>query len=94
MIKNQKNLLKAVLIFFLLGLSTDVENGIGLDSKTFLWKVRSKTNTVYLLGSIHLFKKDLYPLNARIEEAFAQSDLLAVEANISDPRQLDLQKLV
>lgn len=84
----------SILIVLLIGLSTDAGNAISLDSRSFLWKVRSKTNTVYLLGSIHLFKKELYPLNTKIEEAFVQSDLLAVEANINDPRQMDLQKLV
>ena len=64
------------------------------ESKNFLWKVRSKTNTVYLLGSVHLSKKEMYPLNKRIEEAFQQSDFLAVEANLNGPVQLDLQKVI
>jgi len=64
------------------------------ESKSFLWKVRSKTNTVYLLGSIHLLKKEMYPLDRKIEEAFQQSDVLAVEANLNGPIQLDLQKML
>ncbi|TAN45910.1 MAG: TraB/GumN family protein [Nitrospirae bacterium] len=50
----------------------------------FLWKVRSKTNTLYLLGSIHSMKQDVYPLSKTIEDSFARSSVLAVEANIND----------
>ena len=86
--------LPVVLALFILGLFADVQNVISLESKSFLWKVRSKTNTIYLLGSVHLFKKEMYPLNKKIEEAFHQSDLLAVEANLNALHQLDLQKLI
>ena len=62
--------------------------------KNFLWRVQSKGNTVYVLGSIHLLKKDVYPLSRTIEDAFAKSDVLAVEADVSDISRLDLQKLM
>ena len=61
--------------------------------KNFLWRVRSKTTTVYLLGSLHFFKKEFYPLNKKIEEAFDQSRVLAVEANIVEKGNIDLQKI-
>ena len=61
--------------------------------KNFLWSVRSKTATVYLLGSVHFFKKEFYPLNKKIEEAFDQSRVLAVEANIVEKGNIDLQKI-
>jgi uncharacterized protein YbaP (TraB family) len=86
--------LPVVLALFVLGLFANVQNVISLESRNFLWKVRSKTNTIYLLGSVHLFKKEMYPLNRKIEEAFNQSDLLAVEANLNALHQLDLQKLI
>ena len=50
-------------------------------SKSFLWKVQSKTATAYILGSVHLAKPDLYPLPQKIEESFAKSTALAVEAD-------------
>lgn len=53
--------------------------------KSFLWKVESDKGTGYLLGSIHLLKKDHYPLKQVIEDAFVESDTLVVEANLSDP---------
>ncbi len=61
--------------------------------KNFLWRVQSKTNTVYVLGSLHLFKKEVYPLNQKIENAFDQSDILVVEANVNDIKKVDIQKL-
>jgi uncharacterized protein len=60
----------------------------------FLWKVQSKTNTVYLLGSVHFMKKDIYPLREEIEEAFRLSDVLAVEANVNDVIGIDMQKMM
>jgi uncharacterized protein len=65
-----------------------------LDKKNFLWKVRSKTATVYLLGSIHFLKKDVYPLDLKIEEAFEKSTALVVEADVNDVSQIDLEKLM
>lgn len=47
----------------------------------FLWKVTSNAAEVYLLGSIHLAKPDMYPLDARIEEAFRASDNVVVEVD-------------
>jgi uncharacterized protein len=93
LVKSVKRQRLAAFIFFILAFSIHVPFVFPEDSKSFLWKIQSKTNTVYLLGSIHFFKKELYPLPKTIEEAFNKSDLLAVEANINDVRQIDLQRL-
>ena len=94
MVKTFKWRLFIVFILFLFALSFQAQDVIARDSKNFLWKVQSKTNTVYLLGSIHFFKKELYPLNKIIEEAFDQSAIVVVEANVNDASQIDLQRLV
>lgn len=62
--------------------------------KNFLWRVQSKGNTVYILGSIHLLKKDIYPLSTTIEDAFDRSDFLAVEANVNEVGQMDMVNLL
>lgn len=49
--------------------------------KSFLWKIQSKSATVYILGSLHMAKPDIYPLPQKIEESFAKSDVLALEAD-------------
>lgn len=53
-------------------------------SKGFLWEAKSGTNTVYLLGSIHLASSDIYPLDKEILKAYQASNALAVELNIFD----------
>jgi uncharacterized protein YbaP (TraB family) len=93
----RKRDIRLLFIFFvlcLLDLSASTQNVFSQSQKSFLWRVQSKTSTVYLLGSIHLFKKENYPLNAKIENAFDQSDVLAVEANITDVGKVDVQKLM
>ena len=51
--------------------------------RLFLWKATSKTNTVYLLGSIHVANEAFYPLPAEVEKAFADSKVLAVEVDLT-----------
>ena len=63
--------------------------------KHFLWKVQSKTATVYLLGSIHAAKKDFYPLDAVITKAFQKSDKVVFEVPMDRATVLDAgQKMV
>jgi uncharacterized protein YbaP (TraB family) len=57
--------------------------------KAIFWKATSPTSTVWLLGSIHLGSKDMYPLPKEIEDAFAASSALMVEADI---RHMDMSK--
>jgi uncharacterized protein YbaP (TraB family) len=82
----------SILIVF--GLSLLTQDSLSQSKKSFLWRIQSKTNTVYVLGSIHYLKKEVYPLDEKIESAFAQSDILVVEANINDIKQGDIQKLI
>ncbi|MCU6712875.1 TraB/GumN family protein [Paenibacillus sp. J5C_2022] len=52
-------------------------------SEGFMWKVQKGEAEVYLLGSIHLGDEDLYPLRPEIEEAFANSDILVTEIDMT-----------
>ena len=54
--------------------------------KLFLWEAVGEKGKAYLLGSIHLAREDLYPLDEVIESAFAESETLVVEVDIN---QLD-----
>ncbi|CAM4492229.1 TraB/GumN family protein [Paenibacillus tarimensis] len=54
------------------------------ESKGYLWKLEKGDNSVYLLGSIHVATKEMYPLSSAIEKAFAESDKLVVEADIAN----------
>lgn len=50
--------------------------------KHFLWKATLDGHTAWLLGSIHVASKSMYPLAPAIEAAFAASPTLIVEADI------------
>jgi hypothetical protein len=52
--------------------------------KIFLWEVKSATNTVYVLGSLHVARADFYPLPKAVENAYRQADELVVEIDITD----------
>jgi uncharacterized protein len=49
----------------------------------FLWEVKSKSNTVYLFGTVHVGKSEFYPLAPVIEDAFKRSKKIVVEADIT-----------
>ena len=78
------------LILFLLPQAAFNQEQNAETKKSFLWQVQSPTSTVYLLGSIHLMKKEMYPLNPVIENAFNKSDYLVVEVN---PLTIDQKKM-
>jgi len=46
-----------------------------------LWKATNGKGTVYLLGSFHLLTKDDYPLDPRVEEAYAAARAVAFEVD-------------
>jgi uncharacterized protein YbaP (TraB family) len=53
-------------------------------AREFIWEVSSLTNKVYLYGTVHAGKASFYPLPGPVEKAFADSKVLAVEADITD----------
>jgi len=52
--------------------------------KHFLWKVESKQNTVYLLGSIHALQQKHYPLSPTIYNAFNQCGTIMFEVDLGE----------
>lgn len=63
-------------------------------SKGFLYKLHNEKNnsTVYLLGSIHIYKEDYYPLSDNIMNAYNESKSLTYEIlNADSPSTEDLQ---
>lgn len=65
-------------------------------SPVLMWKVSSKTNSAYILGSVHLGDKSMYPLPAVVENAFNAASVLIVEVGSKDADQMQsqLQQLV
>jgi len=56
-----------------------------------LWKLSGEHATVYLLGSIHLFKAEDYPLPAPIERAFTNAAIAAFETDIGEMERRAMQ---
>ncbi len=57
----------------------------------FLWEVTFPAKAdggpprrLWLFGTVHVGRADFYPLPASVQQAFAQSDVLVVEADITD----------
>ncbi|WP_269531469.1 TraB/GumN family protein [Chitinimonas sp. BJYL2] len=53
-------------------------------AKSFLWEAERDGERVWLMGSIHVGRADLYPLAPAIEAAYKESDAVAVEADVTD----------
>jgi uncharacterized protein YbaP (TraB family) len=86
-----RKLITALLVTFSLSLCFIVNVGTSqeTDSKNTLWQVSSGENSVYLLGSLHLLKRENYPLNEAIERAFNDSQTLVLEVDMksmTDPK--------
>ena len=47
------------------------------------WKVEKDGKTSYLLGTVHVWKREWLPLNPAIEKAFAEARTLSVEADVA-----------
>jgi uncharacterized protein YbaP (TraB family) len=56
-----------------------------------LWKIEGKSATVYLLGSVHVLKKENYPLAAPIGAAFDQAKVVVFETDFEALEKPELQ---
>src|SRR5437899_6514759 len=56
-----------------------------------LWEARGKSNSVYLLGSIHFAKDDIYPLAKPIEQAYERSSIIVFEADLGEMKSMETQ---
>jgi len=62
--------------------------------KSFLWKIQSNKNTLFLLGSVHMASKDIYPLSRIIEDSFSKTSVLAVELNENKVNPEEMQQMI
>ena len=92
----KRNWLKAILAFLILGFfltggaaAANQQSQAEVTSKSSLWSVEARGNTIYLLGSLHVLKSDAYPLAAAIEEAYASSRKVVFE-NLTDGTEIIL----
>ena len=59
-------------------------------SKGLLWKATNGENTLYLLGTIHLDRDNVYPLHKSLRDAIDASQTVAFELDLNDQEGLAL----
>jgi uncharacterized protein YbaP (TraB family) len=57
--------------------------------RSFLWKVQSGGNVMYLAGSVHALTADAYPLNPAYQRAFDASAALVEEIDLAEADPLN-----
>lgn len=72
--------------------ATDSEHS--RDRKHFLWSVEGRKSTVYILGSIHILKKDSYPLPAAIENIFSCCNKIVFETDLDGMKRPEVQNMM
>ncbi|GEM_PF-735333 len=83
-------------IFLICFLSLGIQNSQSKENQSLMWKVEytpDKTYT-YILGSIHIGRKDMYPLKNFIEKAYKNSESLVLEIDMNKVNPMDLMKLM
>ncbi|MGH7493444.1 MAG: TraB/GumN family protein [bacterium] len=81
------------LAVILLPISLHSQTGASKGQKHCLWKITSSKNTVFFLGSIHLLKKENYPLPDAFEQAFQEAEIAVLELNPDSLSPARLQAL-
>ncbi len=56
-----------------------------------MWKAEGRDNVVYLLGSVHLLRREDHPLPAVIEAAYEDAEFLYMELDMDDLNPADVQ---
>ena len=62
--------------------------------KRSLWRIQSKGNVVYLLGSIHYLKPQNYPLDPAMEAAFKDAKKLVFEIDLASAERTQGQEMM
>jgi uncharacterized protein YbaP (TraB family) len=59
-----------------------------------VWLVEGESNSIYLLGSVHMLRKSDHPLPSAIESAYVDADSLLMEIDMDDLDPVASQALV
>lgn len=63
-------------------------------SKGFLWKVTGGSNSGYLAGTIHVARKEMYPLDPDLEQAIEEADYIGLELDLTKVDQKAMLDMV
>ena len=94
MTKRSNNISALRCIIVVLFISLIAGQSVSAGERVFMWKVDSPTATAYVLGTVHMMKKEMYPLDSRIENAFKKADAYALEFNIDDVSTMQMDKML
>lgn len=88
-----------LILTLVLLLALSAAPSLGAQERTLLWKVSEGDKSIFLLGSIHYLRKENYPLNQAILDAFDASDRLVLEIDLQNTpagaaQRLTLEKAV
>lgn len=61
-----------------------VYDQLGLGTDGFLWEVSDENNTIYLLGTVHIGKSEVYPLSKGLRKAIEASDKVSFEVDFAN----------
>ena len=92
--KSIRNAAVVLILCLVLTVSCSTATKPDIQPTSFLWEVSSDVNTVYILGSVHIAKSDLYPLNEVIEDTYDLSETLVVEIDIINTSQEEAAQLL
>jgi uncharacterized protein YbaP (TraB family) len=53
-------------------------------ARSFAWRATGPQGALYLVGSVHVLSSDFYPLNATLESAYKDSNLLVEEIDLGE----------
>lgn len=54
------------------------------NAKCLFWTISIGNNTAFLIGSMHLMRKDMHPLPDKFENAFSASSIIVFEASMEE----------
>ncbi len=66
----------------------------GAEHPVTLWQVDGDTNSIFILGSIHLLRKSDYPIPSIIYEVYDEAEVLIMELDMDDVDPMQTQALV
>ncbi len=81
--------LSLVLLFVFFAAAGEVR----AQDKSFLWMIQSDKSNIYILGSVHVLKKENYPLNQTIEKAFDSAQKLVLEIDLKSEDAAAVQRV-
>jgi uncharacterized protein YbaP (TraB family) len=64
------------------------------DHPVSMWKLEGSTNSIYLLGSVHLLRAEDHPLPSIIQQAYEDAETLIMELDMDDIDPVEAQSVL